>query len=323
MSLSPTEENALARAVQAGVPLRPRPFDELASALGLEARAVLAQLRAWAAAGKLREISAVLEGSLLGYESALCTAAVPEQELARVAAAVNEHPTVSHNYVRDHAYNLWFTIAAPAAMGLLPTLERLAAACGVPRFHPLRRTRTYKVGVNFDLLRRCSLTQPPAPAPAACTRSASAAQVRMFRALQTPLPLVAEPFAEMARCADADPETLLAFARSQLGGTIRRFVGTFHHRALGVRGNGMVVWQVHEDQLDRAGARLAAVPEVSHCYARESFAAFPYSLYSMIHGPDEDSVRALAARLAPAVGADDYLVLFSVQELKKCRLRYF
>lgn len=322
MRLSLEDRNALAHAVQAGVPLVPDPFAALGRQLGLDPGAVLDQVAAWHAEGKLREISAVLEGSLLDHESALCAAAVPAADLPRVVEVVNAHPMVTHNYLRDHAYNLWFTIAAPRSMGLDATLARLAAQAGVPRFHAARRTRTYKVGVNFDLVTRRSHTRP-GRLPTGEPLRPTAAEIALLRALQRPLPLVERPFVELAAAAGTDEATLLAFARRHLGGVVRRYVGTFRHRALGVHGNGMAVWQVPEARLDEAGRRLARAPEVSHCYAREPFPGFPYTLYSMLHGPDPDACRALAARLAPEVGAEASLVLFSVQEFKKCRLRYF
>jgi DNA-binding Lrp family transcriptional regulator len=146
---------------------------------------------------------------------------------------------------------------------------------------------------------------------------------RLFRALQSPLPLEERAFAALAAGHGLDEAELLAFGRAHLGGAVRRYVATLRHRQLGVRANGMVVWRVGEDRLRRAGEALARAPEVSHCYARESAPGFPYTLYSMVHGPDEAACRTIATRLAADAGLDDHLVLFSRRELKKCRLRYF
>ena len=321
VKLSLVEENALARAVQDTVPLCPRPFDELAERLELRSSDVLGQLCTWNSEGKLREISAVLEGSLIGYEGALCAATVPEQELARVSAVVNAHPTVTHNYLREHAYNLWFTIAVPRTMGLEETLARLETRAGA-RFFSARRTRTYKVGVNFDLL-SCQSRTTPQDMRAGVPLGPSARDERFFRVLQTPLPLVDRPFAALADLAACGEQELLEFGGRHLGGAIRRYVATFRQRSLGVRGNAMVVWNFSDEALDEAGRRLARAPEVSHCYARERLPGFPYALYSVVHGPDEASCRELVSRLATVVGTDDYEVLVTKRELKKCRLRYF
>lgn len=320
--LSTDQQNALAHALQAAVPLVSRPFKALGEALGLDEASVLEQLRAWRSEHKLREISAILEGGALGYDSALVAGAVPERELERVAEIVNAHPTVTHNYLRDHSYNLWFTIAVPHEMGLEATLAELARLSGVERFHPLRRTHTFKVGVNFDLVSKRSRTELLPLAPAVPTE-VSARDALLYRTLQTPLELCARPFEELAARSGLSEHELLSFARRHLGGAMRRYVGTFRHRQLGVSGNGMVVWNVDRDDLPRLGPELASFPEVSHCYARNAIPGFGYTLYSMLHGPDEASCRELCKRICARIGVGDYLILFSSREFKKCRLRYF
>lgn len=317
-------QNDLARAAQKGFPLLPDPFSALGQPLGLSGAEVLAQLQGWTEEGKLREVSAVLEGSALDYDSALVTARVAEADLDRVGAVVSAHPTVTHNYLRDHHYNLWFTIAVPRAeMPLERTLELLAAEAGVERFLPLRRTTTFKIGVNFDLKKQTSLTDRTEITEVA-ELTVGDREKRLFRAMQTPLPLVENPYGPLAEQAGVTVDELLEFAWRHHGGAIRRYVATFRHRKLGVRGNGMGVWRVPEGaDLQALGLQLAHAPEVSHCYARNPIEGFPYTLYSMIHGPDRETVEGVGARLAQETGLDDYLLLFSTKELKKCRLRYF
>ena len=146
---------------------------------------------------------------------------------------------------------------------------------------------------------------------------------RLFRALQSPLPLVDRPFDELAARSGVAPGELLAFGRHHRGGALRRYVGTLRHRWLGVRANGMIVWRVPDERQDEVGLRLASAPEVSHCYARNAIEGFPYTLYSMTHGPDRASCREVAARLSRETGVGDHAVLFSEKEFKKVRLRYF
>lgn len=312
----------LIRAIQAGVPFTRRPFAQIAENLGSSEHAVLVGLRELAEQGILREISAVLEGSALGHDSALVAGSVPESDVERVAEIVNAHPTVTHNYLRNHAYNLWFTVAVPHGMSLERTLSLLADECGVAGFHPLRRTLTFKIGVNFDPKTRRNASAV-VPAKAVTAIHIGDRERALFRALQTPLPLLPQPFDELAAKAGVDAEELLAFARGHLGGAIRRYVGTLRHRKLGVRANGMVVWCVPEQRAEEVGQQLANAPEVSHCYARNAIEGFPYTHYSMIHGPDRDSCIEVAASLSRVTGIDDYAVLFSEREFKKVRLRYF
>jgi DNA-binding Lrp family transcriptional regulator len=304
------------------VPFADDPFAALGEALGLTGDEVLSALRTWRADGVLREISAVLEGSALGYESALATGRVPEADLERVVGVLNAHPTVTHNYLRSHSYNLWFTVAAPGEMGVEETLRLLALESGVPTFHALRRTATFKIGVSFDPETRTNRSVAE-PVMAVEAVRVSQRDKALFRALQTPLPLEQRPFEALARAAGADAGELLDFGRRHLGGALRRYVGTLRHRKLGVSENGMVVWNVPPPDQERVGRRLAESPEVSHCYARNAIPGFPYTLYSMLHGPDRESCQELAARLAGDTGMRDYALLFSVREFKKTRLRYF
>ena len=104
---------------------------------------------------------------------------------------------------------------------------------------------------------------------------------------------------------------------------MRRYIGTFRHRKLGVRANGMTVWRIPEEKMEEKGMILASSAMVSHCYGRTSFPEFPYNLYSMLHGPDSDSLREAAEDLSKKIGCEDYLILQSPVEFKKVRLRYF
>ena len=318
-----TEENQneVIRAIQHGVPFAPCPFAEIGAATGLSEAQVLEFVRKWSDQGVLREISAILEGSNLGHESALVAGTVSDEALERSVEVLNAHPTITHNYLRDHDYNLWFTIAAPLDPGLDAHVAALSSMTGF-EFRPLRRTATFKIGVNFDLRTLENRTEMEA-LPRVEPVTLSDESRRLFRALQTPAPLVERPFAELAARWNSDETRLIEFGRRHLGGAIRRYVGTLRHRKLGVRANAMIVWRVSPERLAEVGPRLASVPEVSHCYARHGIEGFPYTLYSMVHGPDLEGCQAVAARLSGELGVADYRLLVSLEEFKKTRLRYF
>ncbi len=321
-TLSQAQANELAVLLQEEVPFVEEPFAALGEKLGVTEGAVCTQLTTWLKDGKLREISAVLEGEVLGYESALVAARVPEARLEKVAEIINQHPTVTHNYTREHAYNLWFTIAVPRTMGLGPSLEALSAIIGLD-LAPLHKTITFKIGVRFDLQSRTNSLTSSLPAPPHTSLSFTPREQLLLRALQMPLPIVPAPFAALAQSGGVEVGELLAFAKRHKGGAIRRYVGTFRHRKLGVHGNSMVVWAVAPERIVQVGEMLARAPEVTHCYGRTTLPDFPYNLYSMVHGPDRKSCLAVAERLAEQVGVSRYVPLFSNRELKKTRLRYF
>lgn len=308
--------------LQRGLPFVHAPFAALAEQVGLSEEGALERVRELSRDKKLREISAILESEALAYESALVAAEVPAVALDRVAEQVCLHPTATHVYQRRHRLNLWFTIAVPKHMGLAPTLGLLSRETGGTVYHPLPRTATFKIGVVFDVATGANASEA-AVRPELAVLEASPEEQAMLRALQRPLPLEKAPFAALAADAGVNEERLLSFARAHVGGVIRRYAGTFRHRALGVRANGMVAMQVPEERLAAVGQAIASNKEVSHCYARETAPGFPYRLYAMVHGPDEDACRDLAARLTAGADVEAYEVLFSSKEYKKTRLRFF
>jgi siroheme decarboxylase len=100
-------------------------------------------------------------------------------------------------------------------------------------------------------------------------------------------------------------------------GTIRKLGGFVNHYAAGFQANGMVVWDVEESRLEKAGERLSGYKNVSHCYARPRSDKWPYRLYTMIHGRSRREVEEQAREMAAAEGIPDYKILFSVREYKK------
>lgn len=323
MKMKESIENELAKNMQRSFPLEERPYAKLAAALDIAESEVLDRVGEWKSDGKLREISAVMEGSVLDYDSALVCGRVDAERLQETAAIVSEHPTVTHNYERRHHWNLWFTIAVPKTMGLERHLRALEYKTGVDCFHPLRRRQTFKIGVVFDLERQRNDTQRTELHAAVPPAQIDTHFAHLARTLQTDLPVCERPFRELAHKHGLGERHLLEFARENKGGALRRYVATFRHRKLGVKANGMTVWNMPDDRLAAQGTRLAGAPEVSHCYSRVTFPGFPYNLYSMLHAPDTEALHGIVERLAGEIKCDDYLILESPTEFKKERLRYF
>jgi DNA-binding Lrp family transcriptional regulator len=147
---------------------------------------------------------------------------------------------------------------------------------------------------------------------------------KVVLALQRDLEVTPHPFLEVAELLGVSEEELLAAIRSLMEkGVIRRFGATLRHQQSGYPANALVAWSVPDKDLSAIGKKMAAHREVSHCYARTPAPAWPYNLYTMVHGKTpEDCVRT-AARLAAATGIADYQMLFSETELKKTTMRYF
>lgn len=321
--ITETQQNELAVAMQQAFPVAEHPYRVLSDKLGVKETDVLDTVQMWKSENRLREISAVMEGWALGYDSALVCGKIPKHRLEEVAGIISAHPTITHNYERNHEMNLWFTIAVPKSMGIENHLQALSSLTGIPEYFPLRRTLTFKVGVVFDFQTRKNDTVRIDLPPTIEDFPVTEAEKRIIRALQSDLPVDTRPFALLGEMHGFSESDLLLFANRAKGKALRRYVATFRHRKMGISANGMTVWNVHPSSLADAGKKLATAREVSHCYARSTFAGFPYNLYSMLHGPDSASIAERAAELSSEIGAEDYLILESPTEFKKTRLRYF
>jgi DNA-binding Lrp family transcriptional regulator len=145
-----------------------------------------------------------------------------------------------------------------------------------------------------------------------------------IRELQKDLAVVPEPFKELANSLDVTTAGLFAKATEyENTGIMRRFAAILRHREAGFVANGMVVWQVPENRVDEVGFRLAAFPQVSHCYRRPVYPDWRFNLFSMVHARTLQAAEKIAAEISETVGIRDYQILFSSREFKKERVKYF
>lgn len=312
-------------AAQAAFPLCRRPYQALAEACGSDEREVQRRLSLLKTARVLRQVSAIFDSKALGYRSALVAAQAPTGELKACAAVVSSHAGVSHNYEREHAFNLWFTLAVPPGIELQAEADALGRRAGLARWQVLPALRTFRIGVRFDLASgkaRASAASAPRPTPPPMTDPRDQA---MVRALQEDLGLSPEPFAPIAERLGVEQEELFDWmAEAGHKGWMRRFAAVLRHREAGFGEGGMGVWAVPADQVESVGRAFAADPAVTHCYERPSFEGWPYRLFTMVHGQDrEDCLNALRELGRRVDGWTEHAVLFSVREFKKERVKYF
>jgi len=147
---------------------------------------------------------------------------------------------------------------------------------------------------------------------------------KIIQQLQADIPLVARPYAEIARrvgCSEEEVISLLADYRQR--GVIRRMGAVLNHYNLGFNANGMGIWRVTPEDVDRVGAIMAGFAEVTHCYERPTAADWIYNMYTMIHGHTQAECEEVARRISQATGITDYKVLFSSREFKKVSMTYY
>ena len=327
-----TLENIDARlltAVQEQIPLVARPYAALARELEISEQDVLQRLTALRAGARapIRQIGAIFDSKSLGYQSTLVAARIPEDRLPQAVAVINAHPGVSHNYRRDHAFNLWYTLAVPpdSKLGLEATASILHCRSGATATRLMPTLKLYKIGVRLDLgAGNAKTAKPPSTAAASCGGPITERDKRLIRALQRDLPIVENPFDALAAEVGVSLEELLESARQfVIAGTMRRFSAVLRHRELGFDANAMGVWVVPPERQEAFGATASGFSKVSHCYLRPSYPDWPYSIFTMIHSQDRAGAVKVLSAISSATGISEYSALYSTQEFKKVRVQYF
>jgi siroheme decarboxylase len=320
-------DKKLLNEIQWVFPLADRPYLEIAGRHGIPEQEVMQRIGAMKKAGLVRQINAIFDTRRLGYKSALVAFAVKPDKLDSVADKINEHPGVSHNYERNHEYNMWFTLAVPPGSDMKDDLDRMAALDGVIKYRVLPTLKLYKIGVRLDMVNDDA--EKPKPTDEIKEMNPEKVQLterdkEFIRELQKDLPVTKEPFNELAGNLGITTSELFAKAKEYENiGIMRRYAAILRHRDAGFVANGMVVWHVPEERIDEAGFKLAAFPQVSHCYRRPIYPDWRFNLFSMVHARTLEAAEKMAVEMSETLGIKDYQILFSSREFKKERVKYF
>lgn len=136
--------------IQSGFPLERRPYAVIGEALGMQEDEVFARVGRMRASGLVRRLGANFQSGKVGFVSTLCAAKVPEERKMDFIEMVNSLPGVTHNYERDHPYNIWFTLICESREEAASILSRLSEESGIPILN-LPATRLYKIKVDFSM----------------------------------------------------------------------------------------------------------------------------------------------------------------------------
>jgi DNA-binding Lrp family transcriptional regulator len=262
----------------------------------------------------------------------LVAAKVDAENPHRAAKIINSHPGVSHNYLRDHEFNLWFTIATPpdSKLGLDGTVSVLQELTGAESIRQLPTLTLFKINMNLEMEKGTETLAAPA-GEAVMPRELEPVDydetdIEVIRAIQGQMEPVARPFDAPASRAGMDVDSYLNhLAGMQERGILRRVAAILFHRRAGFSANGMGVWRVPEDRIREVGVEMASVRGISHCYQRPTYEDWPYSVFTMAHGRSKEECDAILDSIADQhdLHGEDRAVLYSSTEFKKIRLRYF
>ena len=330
-ALSDTDRELL-NAVQWDFPLEPAPYAALGARLGLSEPEVRARVAAVKEAGVLRQLSAIFDTRALGYHSSLVAAKIDPDRVDDAAAVISAHPGVSHNYKRNHAFNLWYTIAVPPDESLDEHLDVLHRTSGAIVTRKLPTLQLYKIGVKLDMTGKTAADakvdgrgaraarapraharpdalgprgrgDPGRPGGPAARRAALRRPGRRARLLRGPRPRAAA-----------------LVQGAQAHAALRRGDEPPHRGVQGERDGrvGRPRRPSRRARPDDGGFAL-----VSHCYRRPTYSDWPYSVFTMVHGQHARDCEATIAAIHAETGVEDYALLWSVKEYKKTRVRYF
>lgn len=322
-------DRTLLNLMQGRFPIVPRPYAEVARAAELPEEEVLRRVRRLLDERIIRQVTPIYDTRALGYGSMLVAAKVDPEHPWGPAKIINAHPGVSHNYLRNHEFNMWFTIAVEpdSKLGLQGTLDILRRETGAESIRQLPTLKLFKIRMDLEMqgdtkdLASAGVAEEPAemePQPYDDFDRA------VIRATQGDLPVVSEPYAHAAAELGITVERLVDHLEGMRErGLLRRVAAILFHRRAGFSANGMGVWKVPEDEVLEIGKQMAAFRGISHCYQRPTYEDWPYSLFTMAHGRSKAECDAILDSIAEQTGITERATLYSSTEFKKIRLLYF
>jgi len=318
-------ENELLYHMQHAFPLCARPFKEIAKKIGTTEEKVLQSVKKLKEEKIIRQTSAIFDTKRLGYRSSLVAFKVSPANIDRAAEVINAHPGVSHNYLRNHEYNIWFTLAvAPESeLGLDRTVEILKERSGATGAIILPTLKMFKIKVQMDTTGK-KAKKEKVKRTAYKEITLTPEHIAVIRTLQKDIDIVKEPFKQAAQTLGIDYQRLFDIANElKDAGVMRRFATILNHRRAGFGANAMSVWSIPDDRAEAVGKELAEFSAVSHCYLRPRYPEWPYNLFAMVHAKTQEECDALIEEMARETGVKEYGKLYSTKEFKKQRLVYF
>jgi len=311
--------------IQKKFPLVERPFGTIGEELGISEDEVIAILQEEKRNNIIRQTSAIFDTKRLGYRSSLVAFKIPKEKIDAAVEIINLHPGISHNYERNHEFNIWFTLAvAPdSRLGIEKTLEILAKLTEADDYIMLPTLKLFKISVKLNTTGKDEKKEK--------VKKVKHKEIeltplhhKIIQKAQYDIEITSEPFKKIIDELDIDYETFFSILiELQDAGIMRRFASILNHRKAGFNANAMVVWDVDEEKGEAIGEKAAAFSAVSHCYLRPKYANWPYNLFTMVHGKTTDETNSIIEDMAKEIESKSHMPLYSSREFKKVRIEYF
>jgi len=322
-------DKKLLNLMQGSFPLYPRPYAHVAKLAEVSEDDVMRRVSRLLDQRIIRQVTPIFDTRVLGYSSMLVAAKVDPEHPWRAGKIINSHPGVSHNYLRNHDFNMWFTIATEpdSKLGLQGTLALLAELTGAESVRQLPTLKLFKIRMDLEMekgtkdLAAMGVAQDPMePDPIEVTDL----DVAVIKALQGDMPVTSEPYAPAAEAVGITQRELLDHLESMKERkALRRVAAILFHRRAGFSANGMGVWNIPEERIMEIAPLMASYRGISHCYQRPTYEDWPYSVFTMAHGRSKEECDAILDSIAQETGIEDRSTLYSSTEFKKIRLLYY
>ena len=276
--------------LQEGLSVCEKPFDKIACDLGISTPQVLEEIRQLKKDGIIKRFRAIINHRTLGKTGTLVSAHVPEDKLQEVTIAINALPGVSHNYLREHFYNLWFTLQARDTSEIKHILSGLHE-CFEIDFHSLPVVRTFKLNVRFDVTdNKQNSDNNIISKPKDGKVLLSEDEKLILSKVQKELEINEQPFSLMSNERLTIDDTLKIIRGLIEKDVIRRIAAVIDYQEVGFTANVLFVSEIQQERVNVVGEKLAHSPLVSHCYERKTFEGWPYNLYAMMHARSMDEI---------------------------------
>jgi len=324
-------DRKLLNLMQGSFDLVPRPYAHVAQLAEIDEADLMQRVQRLLDGRIIREITPIFDTRALGYSSMLVAAKVDSENPHRAAKIINSHPGVSHNYLRTHEFNLWFTIATPpdSQLGLEGTLVLLQRLTGAESIRQLPTLTLFKINMNLEMqggTEDLAASVDAAPPRELERQPYDDTDIAVIQALQGPMEVTDRPYDAAAAETGMSTDDLLTHLAGMVDRKLlRRVAAILYHRRAGFSANGMGVWKVPEAEIMETGRHMASFRGISHCYQRPTYQDWPYSVFTMAHGRSKEECDAILDGIAETHGlhGDDRAVLYSSTEFKKIRLHYF
>ena len=329
------EELQILDVIQDGFPIANRPYEVLAQTLGspwteTSAFAVVENLRK---SGVIRRLGGVYDSRKLGFVSRLCAGVVPcvsngakdDSLLDTFTYFVRKIPCVTHNYLRSHDYNVWFTIIQESEDAIDETVKNLMESTRVRNVHIIKPRRFFKINTVMNFEKSRSELEPRIR-KVDCEKNTLEKSDRLrIYLLSGDMPHTLEPYADLCNQVGLNLDEFLDGIRNDIAFCrMRRLGAVLRHQEAGFSSNAMVCFDIpSESECISAGNILKENPHVSHSYEREPFENFDYNLYAMFHAESREKLDEYIADAVSELGNPEYAILHSLRELKKTSFRFF